>query len=313
MRLCGAFLMLVAFALAGCHSPEEEQAAPLPVRGPAHTLRVALDPAFADRTVARALAGPFRLVRRSRDRVVVARPGLKVVFLRLDPYAAVRAFRDGELDEAPVPQGEIRALEADAILGPAVRARSLFGVDVVVFERRVPTELRRAYWLTVPRGEYQALISERVAPAAFGLLAGAAETSPAEARRARASVGGLPRFPVRLGVPNRPELVEAAEIPWAEWRQLGLQVKLVVGRAPSEARFLRLIPAAPHAKALFAALGLKPAGALEKVDARLRDEALVVPLARVAEARLVSPRVRRWEMDALGIVDYSRVRLARGA
>jgi hypothetical protein len=401
MRLCGASLMLVAFALAGCHSPEREEAAPLPVRGPAHTLRVALDPAFADATLARALLatplrvdpgmnelrpglcrtwtaarggrvwtlrcshaaaiaerlrgglfagvqradgrggmlvvrlafawrrfawaltspaaaprnvpGPFRLVRRSRDRVVVARRGLTVVFRRLDPYAAVRAFRRGELDEAPVPQGEIRALEADGTLGEAVRARSLLGVDVVAFERRVPRSLRRVYWLTVPRGEYQALIAERVAPAAFGLLEDAEESSPAEVRRGRRSIGRVPRIPVRIGVSNRPELVEAAEIPWAEWRQLGLPVTLVPGGRGTNARFVRLIAAYPHPEGLLVALGIRPSVRLEEVDERLRRTALVVPLARVAEARLVSRRVRGWRMDTLGVVDYSRVRLAASA
>src|ERR671922_2218117 len=87
---CGALLAVCA-VVAGCHSPEEQTAAPLPVRGPAHTLRVALDPAFAEATVARALSGRFQLVRRSRDRIVVARLGLTIVFRRLDPYEAVRA------------------------------------------------------------------------------------------------------------------------------------------------------------------------------------------------------------------------------
>jgi hypothetical protein len=302
---------VLTVGLSGCHSPDEERASPLPVRGPAHTLRVALDPAFAEQTVARALAGPFRLVRGSRDRVVVSRPGLTIAFRRLDPYAAVRAFSRGELDEAPVPQGEIRALEADDRLGPSLRARSLLGVDAVVFESRVPRAVRRAYWLTAPRGEYQGLIPERVAPAAFGLLPDAEATGAAEARGARASIRELPRVPVRLGVPNRPELVEAAEIPWAEWRQLGLPVTLVPGGRGTEARFVRLIPADPHAEALFAALDLDGAG-LEQLDERLRREALVVPLARVAEARLVSPRVRGWEMDAVGVVDYSRVSLEPG-
>jgi hypothetical protein len=306
---CGALLAVCA-VVAGCHSPEEQTAAPLPVRGPAHTLRVALDPAFAEATVARALAGRFQLVRRSPDRIVVARPGLTIVFRRLDPYEAVRAFSRGELDEAPVPQGEIRALEADRKLGPTLRAQSLHGVDLVVFAPRVPRAVRRAYWLTGPRGEYQALIPEKVAPAAFGLLPGAEPTGAADARRARASIRSLPRVPVRLAVPKVRELIEAAEIAWADWRQLGLPVTLVPGAKRAEARFVRLIPADPRPEALFAALGLD-GGPLHRLDERLRDGALVVPLARVAEARLVSPRVRGWRMDALGVVDYSRVTIRR--
>ena len=81
-------------------------------------MRVALDPELGDESIKRALAGPFRLVRGSADRVVIERPGLTVVFRRLEPYAALQAFRRGELDEAPVPQGEIRALEAHPTLGP---------------------------------------------------------------------------------------------------------------------------------------------------------------------------------------------------
>jgi hypothetical protein len=296
MRLRGASLVL-ALALAGCHSPGKEAASPLPVRGPDRTLRVALDAYYADATVARALARPFRLVSRSRDRIVVARPGLTIDFRRLDPYAAVSAFRRGELDEAPVPQGEIRALEADAVLGPTLRAQSLAGLDAVVFDRRVPHAVRRAYSLTAPRGEYQGLIPERVAPAAFRVVPGGDETSSADARRARASIRDLPRVPVRLAVPSRPELVEAAEIPWAEWRQLGLPVTLAPGGRDAEARFVR----ATSQKAL-SELRRQP-------GADRPDVALIVPLAHVAEARLVSPRVRGWRMDAQGIVDYSRVSL----
>jgi hypothetical protein len=300
MRLRGASLLLVV-VVTGCHSPDQKAASPLPVRGPRETLRVALDPGFAEATVARALAGPFRLVRRSRDRIVVARPGLTIVFRRLDPYAAVLAFRRGELDEAPVPQGEIRALEADDVLGPTLRAKSLAGLDAVVFEPGVPSAVRRAYWLTAPRGEYQGLIPERVAPAAFRVLPDGDETSPADARRARASIRDLPRTPVRLAVPNRAELVEAAEIPWAEWRQLGLPVTLVPGGTDAEARFVR----ATSQEAL-SELTRQPGADRPEV-------ALVVPLARVAEARVVSPRVRGWRMDAQGVVDYVRVSLETGA
>ena len=192
-------------------------------------MRVALDPELGDRSIKRALAGPFRLVSRSDDRVVIRRPGLTVVFRRLEPYAALQAFRRGELDEAPVPQGEIRALEAHPTLSPALRARALQGIDVVVLPRGLSPALRRVYRLTVPRGEYQALISERVAAPAYGLRPGAEPTSPAEARAARGSIRGLSPSPLTLGVADRPELVEAAELVWAEWRQLGLPIRLRPG------------------------------------------------------------------------------------
>jgi hypothetical protein len=245
--------------------------------------------------VARALAGPFRLVRRTPDRIVLERPGLRIVFVRLGPFAAVGAFRQGRLDEAPVPQGEIRAFEADPTLGPALRAQALDAVDAVRFEPSVPQPVRRAYWLTVPRGEYQGLISERVAPPAYGLTPDAEAIGPAEAREARRSIRSLPRVPVRLAVPKRPELVEAAEIPWAEWRQLGLPVTLAPGARRAEARFVRLV-------------GPRPEGSADRPEV-----ALVVPLGRVAEARLVSPRVRGWRMDARGVVDYTRVDLEPGS
>jgi hypothetical protein len=293
MRLRGASLLVLV--VAGCHSPAEKAASPLPVQGPAQTLRVALDPDYAEATLAHTLAGPFRLVSRSRDRIVVARPGLTIVFRRLDPYAAVRAFKRGELDEAPVPQGEIRALEADEVLGPTLRAQTLAGFDVVVFDRRVPRAVRSAYWLTAPRGEYEGLIPERVAPAAFGLRPGSEKTSAADARRARSSISDLPRVPVRLAVADRAELVEAAEIPWAEWRQLGLPVTLVPGGGKSEARFVRAT--APQA---ISQLRRQPGADTPEV-------ALIVPLARVAEAHLVSPRVRGWRTNADGVVDYSGV------
>jgi hypothetical protein len=100
-------------------------------------------------------------------------------------------------------------------------------------------------------------------------------------------------------VPGNPELVEAAELVWAEWQQLGLPVRLVPAARGEEARFRRVIAQSPEAIAR--GLGLRPN---EPADH-------VVPLAWVAEARLVSPRVRGWRMDELGIVDYSRVTVPR--
>jgi hypothetical protein len=197
----------------------------------------------------------------------------------------------------PVPQGEIRAMEADEALGPALRARALMGLDVVALPRTFPPELQRAYRLTVPRAEYQGLINERVAPAAYGLRPGTKAFGPADARRARASIRGLPRIPLRLTVPRLPELVEAAELAWAEWRQLGLPVRLVPVEPGVETRFKRVI--APSLDGIYRALRLRPDAPAEHI----------VPLAWVAEARLVSPRVRGWRMDERGVVDYTRVTL----
>lgn len=250
-------------------------------------MRVALDPDLGERSIGRAIAGQFRLVRRSADRVVIRRPGLTVVFRRMEPYAALQAFRRGELDEAPVPQGEIRALEAHPTLSSALRARALQGMDAVVLPAGLSPALRRVFQLTVPRPEYQALISERVAAPAYGLKPGAEPTSPADARAARGSIRGLSPPRLTLGVANRPELVEAAELVWAEWRQLGLPIRLQPGARNADMRFVRAIPSS-------------------ELAARPDD---VVPLGWVAEARLVSPRVHGWRMDELGVVDYSRVSL----
>ena len=238
----------------------------LPTDGPPRTLRVALDP----------LLGDAQLRRRS------APPGLKIVFRRMDPHAAVRAFRRGELDEAPVPQGEIRALEADPVLGLALRARELRGLDVVVFPPGLSRELLAAYRLTAPRSEYQQLIAERVARVVQ-------PAGPAEFRRARASIRSLPAMPLAFGIPGEPELAEGAELAWAEWRQLGFPLRRVSEGADPDLRFVRMVP---------------PAQA---------ERENVVALGWVAEARLVSPRVRGWQLDADGTVDYSRVTLEPGA
>jgi hypothetical protein len=75
----------------------------------------------------------------------------------------------------------------------------------------------------------------------------------------------------------------------AAWRDLGLGA--VVGG--EDARLERLAAQYPQAGALTDA-------------ARGRH---LVPIAWVADARLVSPRLRGWREDELGDVDYSRVRL----
>ena len=49
--------------------------------------------------------GPFRLISASPRRVVVERKGLRVDVRKLAPFAALKLFRAGRLDEAPVPLG----------------------------------------------------------------------------------------------------------------------------------------------------------------------------------------------------------------
>jgi hypothetical protein len=47
---------------------------------------------------------------------------------------------------------------------------------------------------------------------------------------------------------------------------------------------------------------------LLRFDDDLRASARFVPISWVVDARLVSPRLRGWEEDALGDVDYAAVR-----
>src|SRR5207244_254571 len=67
--------------------------------------------------------GPFRLVSAKPTRLVLERRGLKLVIRKLDPEAALRLFRAGGLDEAPVPLGDIQASVRDRRLSRAVRIR----------------------------------------------------------------------------------------------------------------------------------------------------------------------------------------------
>ena len=252
------------------------------------------------------LPGVFRFVAGAADRVVVRRPGLTIVFRRMDAHAAVRAFARGELDEAPVPQGEIRAAAADPRLAEALRVRSLLGVDAVVLPPDMPRVLKDVYRRTAPRGDYQQLIAERLTPAGVEILPGASPPKAGEARAARGRITSLPVFPVRLEVPDRPAWVEAAELAWADWRQLGLPIALFRrpqhGPSPqvrANASFVRAIAAYPHPDGVYEALGVEPG---ERPDT-------IVPLGYPVAARLVSPRVRGWHLDATGLVDYSRVTL----
>src|SRR5439155_17316008 len=55
----------------------------------------------------RGVPGPFRLVTGSTSKVVVGGAGVTIVFRRLGPLAALRSFRRGAVDEAPVPLGDV--------------------------------------------------------------------------------------------------------------------------------------------------------------------------------------------------------------
>jgi hypothetical protein len=235
--------------------------------------------------------GPFRLISASPTRIVAERKGIRVDVRKLEPYAALRLFRAGELDEVPVPLGDIRAAKLDKQLAPALRVRRLLAVDAVV-SRGLPAALRRVYDDTADRADYQALVPEFEAPPAESLaLHGRPSASKAAIalRNAKKRIPGLPKVAVRFAAPRDPTLAYGLNLLVASWRDLGLGPVVGGGRSSFE----RIAPPYPKASAL-TAIG--------------RANALI-PIAWVADARLVSPRVQGWHEDELGNVDYAAVRL----
>jgi len=275
----------------------------------------------------RFVPGPFELVSGSKRLVVVRREGLTVRFLRLAPLAAVREFRAGRLDEAPVPLGDIIATRADPLLGKAVRARTLLGVDVVFIGSVAAGGYRvqRAYRDTADRTDYEQLIPELAGSSAYGFLGGE-EADPAGFRRALDDIPSLPRLRIRLYVPPDPALRAGARLLYAQWRDVGLGPTLSTGPLlPAQANVHRVIAGYPQAEAIPAELvlrnQLKPRdallralaathqrGDLEFVDQRLWASARAIPIAWVVDARLVSPRLEGWHEDLLGSIDYASVR-----
>jgi hypothetical protein len=238
--------------------------------------------------------GPFRLISASPTRVVAERNGIRVEVRKLAPFTALREFRAGRLDEAPVPLGDIRAAQLDPQLAPAVRVRRLLAADVVSFSPEVPAPVRSVYDDTADRADYQALVPEFEAPPAED-LGERGKPSAADAaialREARKRIPSLPRTAVRFRRPTDPTLAYGLNLLVAAWRDLGLGA--VVGGGPGDSSFERL--AAPYPR-------------LRELE-RLGGNELVVPIAWVADARLVSPRLRGWREDELGSVDYGAVRL----
>lgn len=237
--------------------------------------------------------GPFRLISASPTRVVGERNGLRVEVRKLEPFAALRAFRAGRLDEAPVPLGDIRAAQLDRQLAPAVRVRRLLAADVAAFSPAVPADVRRVYDDTADRADYQALVPEFQAPPAESLTE-RGRPSAADAaialREARKRIPSLPRIAVHFAQPTDPRLAYGTNLLVAAWRDLGLGA---VAGGGSDARLERLAAPYPKPRAL----------------TDLARGQAVVPIAWVADARLVSPRLRGWREDELGSVDYAVVRL----
>jgi hypothetical protein len=215
--------------------------------------------------------GPFRLISAGPRRIVAERPGLRLEFRKLEPHAALRLYRRDRLDEAPVPLGDLRALQHDPRLSADVRLRRLLGVDLVVFERRgslarLP-RLRRVYDETADRADYQALVPEFAAPPAENLAQRGepnARAAVLAARRARRRIRTLSRVAVRFAIPSEPDLAYGAGLLVASWRDLGLGAFL--GRGSPDARFERVL--APY------------------------------------------PRLDACREDELGVVDYARLRLS---
>ena len=238
--------------------------------------------------------GPFRLISASPTRVVTERNGMRVELRKLQPFQALREFRAGRLDEAPVPLGDIRAARLDRQLGPAVRVRRLLAADAVVFSPNVPAEVRSVYDDTADRADYQALVPEFEAPPAED-LANRGKPSAADAaialREARKKIPSLPKLAVHFAEPKDPTLAYGTNLLVAAWRDLGLGA---VAGGGSDARLERLAAPYPRLQALKQLAG---------------PGELVVPIAWVADARLVSPRLRGWREDELGSVDYAAVRL----
>lgn len=263
----------------------------------------------------RSVPGPFRLVRGSPDQVVAERNGKRVVFRRLAPAAAVRVFRDGRIDEAPVPTGDADLLRERY----DVRTRELLALDAVVFTRPVDQDLRRAYRDTANRGDYRQLLDTSLA---LSVVPSAKKPDPAAFRRALKAIPDLPRVAVRIA--RGPALDYGADILYGQWREAGLGPVLVRPDGRADASFERLTAAYPQAEALPAALVLgrglsgRPAllrafaranqkSALAAVDYDLTGSAQAIPVAWVRDERLVSRRLRGWNEDLLGAVDYARV------
>ena len=245
---------------------------------PPNTIRVALasvpwPPNAASSRDAATIAGAvraYRVVSAKPGRIVLRRGRTTLVFRRMSPVAALRAFRGGELDEAPVPVGDVGFFRGSV----GLHVRPLRLVDALVFESHVPAGLRRAYAATAARDDYAALLTDARSRAAVA-------ADPAGFRRALREIPSLPRREVRVAIPQDPALQYGARLLVAEWRQVGLGPRLVPAAAAADARLVRV--AHPP-----------------------RDS---IRVARAVDARLVSPRLRGWRENARGVVDYTRVRV----
>lgn len=265
--------------------------------------------------------GPFRLVSRSPDGVVAARGRTRLVFVRTEPHAAALAFRRGDVDEAPVPVGDLVAVRRDEVARRSLRVTRLLGVDLVDFRGALAAfpGLRHAYFDTADRTTYRALVAERAVPTTVSLLEPGGDVTPASYRAARSRIPDLPRLRVPFELPRDGTARFATSFLYGAWRDVQLGPALVPRArmrfrrvvAPYNAPEALLLAARPRDPLVRRALALaRPRDALERADRDLRSRAQLVPLAGVADARLVSRCLRGWREDRLGRTDYALVRKA---
>jgi hypothetical protein len=271
----------------------------------------------------RFVPGPFQLVSGSRDNIIARSNTLTLDFRRYTARGAQRAFERGEVDEAPVPLGEVARTRAR--LGDVVRSRTLLALDAVTL-RRLRPDLRRVYWDTAGRNDYAELVAEDRGAAALSVVNRKVKGTPRAYRRAVGAISTLPRVRVRIGVPADATLRYAARLLYADWRDVGLGPQLVTEPARAlDGSLARWFAPYPQAEALPAelalaarigsrALALRALAAsdqrteLDAFDADLHESAQLVPVSWVVDARVVSPRLHGWSEDALGDVDYAGVR-----
>jgi hypothetical protein len=235
--------------------------------------------------------GPFRLISASPTRIVAERKGVRFELRKLEPFRALQLFRAGKLDEAPVPLGDVRATKLDPQLAPALRVRRLLAADAVIFGRSISRKVRGVYDDTADRADYQALVPEFEAPPAEDLRERGKPSASQAAialREARKRIPSLPKLAVGFAPGSNPTLAYGTNLLVAAWRDLGLGAHV----GGDDAQLVRLAAAYPKLSALTA---------YGRANA-------IVPIAWVADARLVSSRLRGWREDELGSVDYSRVR-----
>jgi hypothetical protein len=212
-----------------------------------------------------------------------------VAFVKTDPHSAVRLFRAGKLDVAPVPLGDIQRVLRDRQLRSSVRITRLNAIDLVSAAPGGPLsrdpKLLKAYSDTADRADYQALVPELEAPPAETLTGPVKLNARAAAvafSRARKEISHLPRVAVRFATPRDPTLAYGAGILVAAWRDLGLGPYFGKGRP--DARFERVFNPKPE-----------PGHA-------------VIPIAWAVDAHLVSARVQGWRESDSGVVDYGALR-----